>query len=60
MTMKYTILSERVGTVGTEFVPDNDTNIEALLTYGFIKFDKTASDSTTQKSAKTKAQPEKD
>ena len=58
--MKYTILSERVGTVGTEFVPDNDTNIEALLTYGFIKSDKSASDSTAPKSAKTKTQPKKD
>jgi len=58
--MKYTILSSRVGTVGTEFVPDDNTNIEALLTHGFIKSDGPASDSTASKSDKTKALPKKD
>lgn len=58
--MKYTILSERVGTIGTEFVPGDDTNIEALLEHGFIKSDGPASDSTATKSAKTKALPKKD
>jgi hypothetical protein len=58
--MKYTIISERIGTVGTEFVPDENTNIEALLTHGFIESDEPASDSTASKSAKTKAQPKKD
>ena len=58
--MTYIILSERVGTVGAEFVPEAGTNIEALLAHGFIKSDKPASDSTTPKSAKTKTQPEKD
>ena len=58
--MTYIILSERVGTVGTEFVPASGTNIEALLANGFIKSVESASDRTTQKSAKTKAQPEKD
>jgi len=58
--MKYTILSSRVGTVGTEFVPDAGTNIEALLAHGFIKSDELASDSDDPKSAKTKALPKKD
>jgi hypothetical protein len=58
--MKYTIISERVGTVGAEFVPDENTNIEALLLHGFIESDDPASDSTASKSAKTKAQPKKD
>ena len=29
--MKYTIVSDKVGTVGAEFVPGAGTNIEALL-----------------------------
>ena len=58
--MTYTILSERVGIVGTKFVPEVGTNIEALLAHGFIKSDGPASDSATLKSAKTKAQPKKD
>jgi len=58
--MKYTIISERIGTVGAEFVPGADTNIEALLAHGFIKSDEVPSDSEAPKSAKTKAQPKKD
>jgi len=58
--MKYTIISERIGTVGAEFVPGAGTNIEALLLHGFIESDEPASDSTASKSAKTKAQPKKD
>lgn len=58
--MKYTIISERIGTVGAEFVPGAGTNIEALLLHGFIKSDEVASDSPAPKSAKTKAQAKKD
>ena len=58
--MKYTIISERIGTVGAEFVPAPGTNIEALLAHGFIKSDEIPSDSPAPKSAKTKAQPKKD
>jgi len=58
--MKYTIISERIGTVGAEFVPGAGTNIEALLAHGFIESDEVPSDKPTPKSAKTKAQPKKD
>ena len=58
--MKYTIVSERIGTVGAEFVPGAGTNIEALLLHGFIKSDEPASDSPAPKSAKTKAHTKKD
>ena len=58
--MKYTIISERIGTVGEEFVPGAGTDIEALLFHGFIKSDEVPSDSPAPKSAKTKAQPKKD
>ena len=58
--MKYTIISERVGTVGAEFVPGAGTNIEALLAHGFIKSDEIPSDSPAPKSAKTKAHTKKD
>ena len=58
--MKYTIISERIGTVGAEFVPGAGTNIEALLAHGFIKSDEIPSDSPTPKSAKTKAHTKKD
>jgi hypothetical protein len=58
--MKYTIVSERIGTVGAEFVPGAGTNIEALLQHGFIKSDEPASDSPAPKSAKTKAHTKKD
>jgi hypothetical protein len=36
---KYTIVSDLVGTPGAEFVPDEGTNIEALIEGGFIKTD---------------------
>jgi len=58
--MKYTIISERIGTVGTEFVPGAGTNIEALLKHGFIKSDEPVNDSPAPKSAKTKAPAKKD
>jgi len=58
--MKYTIISEKVGIVGTEFVPGAGTNIEALLTHGFIESDEIVNDSATPKSAKTKAPAKKD
>jgi hypothetical protein len=58
--MKYTIISEKVGIVGTEFVPGAGTNIEALLAHGFIESDEIANDSTAPKSAKTKAPAKKD
>jgi len=35
--MKYTITHEAVGEVGTEFVPDNGINVQALIDGGFIK-----------------------
>jgi hypothetical protein len=57
--MKYTIKSNRVGVIGTEFVPDENTNIEALLANGFIESDR-PSDSTAPKSAKTKEPAKKD
>lgn len=34
--MKYVITSEKVGKVGTEFVPADGINIEALIAGGFI------------------------
>jgi hypothetical protein len=58
--MKYTIVSDKVGTVGAEFVPGAGTNIEALLLHGFIKSDEVPSDSPAPKSAKNKAQRKKD
>jgi hypothetical protein len=57
--MKYTIKSNRVGVIGTEFVPDEGTNIEALLANGFIESDG-PSDSPAPKSAKTKEPAKKD
>ena len=53
-------MSDRIGTVGAEFVPGAGTNIEALLAHGFIKSDEEPSDSTAPKSAKTKAHTKKD
>lgn len=58
--MKYTIISDRIGTVGAEFVPGAGTNIEALLAHGFIKSDEKPSDSPTLKPAKNKAPAKKD
>ena len=46
--MAYTIISDLVGEPGTEFIPAEGINIEALIFGGFIKSDKTSS-----KSAKT-------
>jgi hypothetical protein len=57
--MKYTVISERIGTVGEEFVPGAGTNIESLLAHGFIKSDE-PSDSQAPKSAKTKEPAKKD
>jgi hypothetical protein len=57
--MKYTVISERIGTVGEEFVPGAGTNIKSLLAHGFIKSDE-PSDSPTPKSAKTKEPAKKD
>lgn len=39
MSVKYTIVSELVGTPGDEFVPADGINVEALLDGGFIKAD---------------------
>ena len=58
--MKYTIISERIGTVGAEFVPGAGTNIEALLAHGFIESDEIVNDKVAPKSAKTKAHTKKD
>jgi hypothetical protein len=58
--MTYTIISDKIGTVGTEFVPGAGTNIEALLAHGFIKSDKIVNDIEASKSAKTKAHTKKD
>ncbi len=58
--MKYTIISDKIGTVGTEFVPGAGTNIEALLAHGFIKSDEIVNDIQAPKSAKTKAHTKKD
>ena len=35
--MKYTILSDLVGTPGEEYVPEEGINVEALIEGGFIK-----------------------
>jgi hypothetical protein len=45
--------------IGTEFVPNENTNIEALLVNGFIESDG-PSDSQASKSAKTKEPAKKD
>jgi hypothetical protein len=39
--VKYTILSDLVGTPGEEYVPEEGINVEALLEGGFIKQQKT-------------------
>jgi hypothetical protein len=44
---KYIIISDLVGEPGTEFIPEDGINVEALIEGGFIK-----SDSKT-KTAKT-------
>jgi len=38
--VKYTILSDLVGTPGEEFVPAEGINVEALIEGGFIKQEK--------------------
>ena len=38
--MKYTIVSELVGTPGDVFVPAEGINVEALIEGGFIKQEK--------------------
>ena len=43
--MKYTIIAENVGTPGAEYVPVEGINIQALLDNGFIKSDKTPTES---------------
>lgn len=48
---KYIITSERVGVVGEPFVPEDGTNIEALISGGFIK-------PAGEKSAKTNNEPD--
>ena len=35
--MKDTVINQAVGEVGTEFVPDDGINVEALIEGGFIK-----------------------
>lgn len=50
--MAYTIISEKLGTPGAEYVPTEGTNIEALIEHGFIKSDKPPT-----KSAKPVAEP---
>jgi hypothetical protein len=39
--MKYKILSPRVGEPGTEYVPEEGINIDALIEGGFIEATKT-------------------
>jgi hypothetical protein len=40
--MKYEIISPRVGEPGTEYVPVEGINIDALIEGGFIKATKTS------------------
>lgn len=47
--MTYTIISNRVGKPGDKFIPDDNTNVEALIEHGFIRED----DKPSSKSAKT-------
>lgn len=47
---KYQIVSERVGTPGATFTPEEGVNVEALIEGGFIK-------QTNGKSAKTETEP---
>lgn len=47
---KYIITSDRVGVIGAEFQPEEGTNIEALISGGFIQ-------SAEPKSAKTNTEP---
>lgn len=46
--MKYTILSELVGTPGTEFIPEEGVNVQALIEGEFIKADKETKTAKTE------------
>lgn len=48
---KYVIQSDKIGTVGDEFIPTDGTNVDALLEGGFI------STATETKSPKVKSEP---
>jgi hypothetical protein len=50
----YVIVSPRLGTPGGKFEPVEGTNIDALLSGGFISTDK------PKKSSKVKAEPEQE
>jgi hypothetical protein len=50
----YKIVSPRVGVPGTEFVPEEGVNIEALIAGGFVV------DTGVKKSAKTTTEQPKD
>lgn len=45
---KYIIVSELVGTPGDEFIPEDGTNVDALLEGGFIKTDAKPKKETTE------------
>jgi hypothetical protein len=34
---KYRVVSDKVGTPGDEFIPEEGINVEALLEHGFIE-----------------------
>ena len=44
---KYRVVSDKVGTPGDEFIPEEGINVEALLEHGFIE-------STTSKKSTSK------
>ena len=48
---KYIIQSDKIGTVGEEFIPTDGTNVDALLEGGFI------STAVETKSPKVKSEP---
>ena len=47
--MTYRIISPRVGVPGEEYVPSDDTNVDALIAGGFIE----STGKTSSKSART-------
>jgi hypothetical protein len=51
--MKYEILSPRVGEPGTEYVPEEGVNIDALIEGGFIKASKTNTIKAVEKDTET-------
>lgn len=51
MSNHYIIVSERLGTPGEPFTPEEGTNVEALISGGFIK-------TAAAKSAKTNNNPD--